>query len=66
MVALSFGLLYLQYQIRKYNGWLKKKSVTNEHIFITGGASGIGRNMAIRFAKLGAKISIVDVNSEAL
>ena len=36
--------------------WLKKKSVNNEHIFITGGASGIGRNMAFRFAKLGAKV----------
>ncbi|CAD8064007.1 unnamed protein product [Paramecium primaurelia] len=66
LAVLGLGLLYLQHQIRKHNGWLKKKSVNNEHIFITGGASGIGRNMAFRFAKLGAKISIVDVNQEAL
>ncbi|CAD8175494.1 unnamed protein product [Paramecium octaurelia] len=66
VAVLGLGLLYLQYQVRKYNGWLKKKSVVNEHIFITGGASGIGRSMAISFAKLGAKISIVDVNEQGL
>ncbi|CAD8154313.1 unnamed protein product [Paramecium octaurelia] len=64
--ALGLGLLFLQYQVRKHNGWLKKKSVANQHVFITGGASGIGRNMAFRFAKLGAKISIVDLNTTAL
>lgn len=36
--------------------WLRKKSVVGEHVFITGGASGIGKNMAFRFAKLGARV----------
>jgi all-trans-retinol dehydrogenase (NAD+) len=49
---------------------LKKKSVAGQHVFITGGASGIGKQMAIKFAKLGAlvillnivKVTIVDIN----
>jgi all-trans-retinol dehydrogenase (NAD+) len=54
--------LYAFYAFLKTKGWLPKKSVKGEHVFITGGGSGIGRQMAKRFARLGAKISIADLN----
>ena len=54
------------YYFLKENGMLLKKSVKNQHILITGAGSGIGRNMAFRFAKLGAKISLSDMNLEAV
>lgn len=43
-----------------------KKSLRNEHVFLTGAGSGIGRYMAIQLAKMGAKLSISDVNMEGL
>lgn len=41
----------------------RSKSVRGQNVLITGAGSGIGRLMAKRFAKLGARIIIVDVNS---
>ena len=35
-------------------------------MFLTGAGSGIGRYMAIQLAKMGAKLSISDVNMEGL
>ena len=32
---------------------------------VTGGGSGIGKACAIRFAELGAKVTVADVNAEA-
>lgn len=62
------GLLavYAFYAFLKNRGWLSKKSVSGQHILITGGGSGIGRGMANIFAKLGAKITIVDLNEQAV
>lgn len=57
-------LLYAFYAFFKTHGWLSKKSVRGNHIFITGAGSGIGRQMAKKFAKMGAKISICDLNLE--
>ncbi|MBC7391739.1 MAG: SDR family NAD(P)-dependent oxidoreductase, partial [Variovorax sp.] len=37
----------------------------NKVAFITGSASGIGKEIAIVFAKEGAKIVIADLNKEA-
>ena len=37
-----------------------------KHVFITGGARGIGREIAKQFAEEGANLSIVDVNKENL
>jgi all-trans-retinol dehydrogenase (NAD+) len=48
----------------KNYGYLPKKSVKGEHVFITGAASGIGRKMAMQLAALGARISVTDVNLE--
>lgn len=35
-----------------------------QRIFITGGASGLGRSIALRYAKEGAKVCIGDINPE--
>lgn len=42
----------------------RAKSVKGEVVLITGAGSGLGRLMASRFAKLGAKLILVDVNTE--
>lgn len=41
----------------------RSKSVRGQNVLITGAGSGIGRVMAKRFAKLGARLILVDVNS---
>ena len=51
------------YSIAKNNGFLLKKSVKGEHVFITGAGSGIGRQMAVILAKMGAKVTIADITS---
>lgn len=48
------------------NGWLYKKKLTGKHIYLTGAGSGLGRSMAIKFAKMGAMITISDINEEGL
>lgn len=50
----------------KSKGWLPKKSLKGEHVFITGGGSGLGRYMAVQFAKQGCKVTITDVNVPGL
>ena len=35
-----------------------------QRVFITGGASGLGRALALRYAKEGAKVCIGDINPE--
>lgn len=44
----------------------KRKSVKGKVVLITGGSGGLGKNMAKRFAKLGAKLVLVDINAAAL
>lgn len=57
LAVLWFGYFYVAYRPR---------SVKGDTVLITGGGSGIGRNMAKRFAKLGAKIVLWDMNQEGL
>ena len=42
------------------------KDISEDIVLVTGGASGIGRLMAIRFAKHGAKVVIWDLNLAGL
>lgn len=46
------------------NGVLPRKSVEGKKVLITGSGSGIGRLMALEFAKLGAEVVIWDVNKD--
>lgn len=44
----------------------RPRSVAGKVILITGGGSGIGRLMALRFAKLGARLVLWDVNKDGM
>jgi len=52
--------------IARTHGLLSKKSVKGSHIFITGAGSGIGKLMATAFARLGAKVSLTDINLQSV
>ena len=41
----------------------KGKSIRDEVVFVTGGASGIGRQMCLQFAAQGAKVIIADIDT---
>lgn len=48
-------------------GWNPfKKNLKNDHVFLTGAGGGIGRLMALRLGKLGCKLSLSDINLEAV
>ena len=59
-------LLWALYTFFRERGWLPKKSVRGKHIFLTGAGSGLGRGMAIRFAKRHANLTLVDINEVGL
>lgn len=50
----------------KEYGWLGKKKLEGDHVFLTGAGSGIGRIMALRFGKLGCYLSLSDINMQGL
>jgi len=53
--------LYLLYAITRR---LRRRSLKDQIVLITGGGSGIGRRMALKFSKLGCKIVIWDINEQ--
>ena len=65
-IAYIFFFTWGLYTFIKEQGWLPKKSVRGKHIFITGAGSGLGRMMSQKFAKLGAKLTLADINVEGL
>lgn len=42
------------------------KNVAGDTVLITGAASGIGKLLALKFARLGAKVALLDVNAAAV
>lgn len=56
---------YAAYVNMKNYGLLPKKSITGQHVFITGAGSGIGRIMAQKFAKLGCPVTCADIDLAA-
>ena len=37
-------------------------TIASKHVLVTGGASGLGRGLALRCAALGATVSVLDLN----
>ena len=62
----SLWILRSLYVVLKEYGWLRKKSLDGDHVFLTGAGSGIGRMMAVRFGKLGCYLSLSDINMQGL
>lgn len=61
-IVTYLGLRAITVFCREY-GWTPfKKSLKDEHIFLTGAGGGIGRLMALRFGQMGAKLSLSDIN----
>jgi len=65
LVYLVLGVIAFNV-LRKVYAVLNRKPVKNEVVLITGGASGLGRRMAIKFAALGAKLVLWDINEAGL
>lgn len=63
-IVILLILLYLLNKLRKHLGLCRHKSLVGETVFLTGGGMGIGRQVAFRLARLGAKVVIADIRVE--
>ncbi len=62
--AEAFSVEYWPLEIYKATLAPPEKSLARRVAFITGGASGIGREIALRFASEGAHIAVADINTK--
>lgn len=60
-IILTIILIVIKYLLKR-----RPKCVKNKHIVITGGSSGIGKSLAVLFAKKGAHVTILARNKEKL
>lgn len=58
VLAIYFYIL----EIFKFLSPTKRKDVRNEIVLITGAGHGIGREIALEFGRLGARVVIWDIN----
>ena len=52
--------------LRKHGLTLGKKSLSKDHVFLTGAGSGLGRFMALKLGKMGCKLSLSDINLQGV
>ncbi|XP_058062591.1 short-chain dehydrogenase/reductase family 16C member 6 [Anopheles bellator] len=62
LTSLGYILQAIYYQIVT----VQKKDLSGEIALVTGGGGGLGRLLALRLIKLGAKVILWDINQEAL
>jgi len=62
----TFILLCALHVLKRIHAKLTRKAVKGQVVLITGGASGIGRQMALRFSRLGATLVLWDMNNEGV
>jgi hypothetical protein len=63
LVVLFFVAIYFYIlEIFKFLSPTKRKDVRNEIVLITGAGHGIGREIALEFGRLGARVVIWDIN----
>ena len=62
--AEAFSVEYWPLEIYKATLAPPEKSLSRRVAFVTGGASGIGREIALRFAAEGAHVAVADINGK--
>lgn len=53
-------------EFAKTRGWLRKKKLTGQHVYLTGAGSGLGKGIALLMARKGCKLTLTDINLEAV
>ncbi|CAD5221511.1 unnamed protein product [Bursaphelenchus okinawaensis] len=61
-VKVIWRTIYGMYKAVAPYEWMPKKDVKDQVVLITGSGSGLGREMAIKFAQRGAKLILWDLN----
>ena len=62
--AVVLGGAWVMCKLLRRLGFFAKKDVKGEVVFLTGGAMGIGRQMALLLGAAGAKVAIADLNMQ--
>lgn len=65
-IATIIGLRLAYQFMNEYGMNPFKKSLKDDHVFLTGAGSGIGQLMAVKFGKMGCKLSLSDINMAGL
>ena len=63
-LGMAIGV-YAGYINARNMGWLPKKEIKGDHVFMTGAGSGIGRIMALKLASLGCQVTCADIDLAA-
>ena len=62
----ALGLRAVTVLAREYGYSPFKKSLEGEHVFLTGAGGGLGRLLAVKLGRMGAKLSLSDINQAAI